>query len=161
MIRRPPRSTLFPYTTLFRSHQRDRDALIAQHAFEEVRRHGERRRRLVPQDALHLEDVEGEVLAGDLERDELDVVAGGHVRRSPSASRSRIGTSTPLRRATAAAHGSDSPRGTGRAASRTTSSASSTSKATCRIPSPAPSCTSTAARPRSGGGARSPSSAPR
>src|SRR2546426_2223536 len=24
MIRRPPRSTLFPYTTLFRSHQRDR-----------------------------------------------------------------------------------------------------------------------------------------
>src|SRR2546422_116681 len=27
MIRRPPRSTLFPYTTLFRSHQRDGDAL--------------------------------------------------------------------------------------------------------------------------------------
>src|SRR2546426_11210068 len=26
MIRRPPRSTLFPYTTLFRSHERDRDA---------------------------------------------------------------------------------------------------------------------------------------
>src|SRR2546430_6816867 len=25
MIRRPPRSTLFPYTTLFRSHRRDRD----------------------------------------------------------------------------------------------------------------------------------------
>src|SRR3712207_7481120 len=24
MIRRPPRSTLFPYTTLFRSHQRNR-----------------------------------------------------------------------------------------------------------------------------------------
>src|SRR5260370_19690684 len=24
MIRRPPRSTLFPYTTLFRSHERDR-----------------------------------------------------------------------------------------------------------------------------------------
>src|SRR3712207_7094700 len=24
MIRRPPRSTLFPYTTLFRSHQRER-----------------------------------------------------------------------------------------------------------------------------------------
>src|SRR3712207_6988111 len=31
MRRRPPRSTLFPYTTLFRSHQRDhiRDALGA------------------------------------------------------------------------------------------------------------------------------------
>src|SRR2546425_10913961 len=27
MIRRPPRSTLFPYTTLFRSHQRDAIAL--------------------------------------------------------------------------------------------------------------------------------------
>src|SRR5256885_5062594 len=26
MIRRPPRSTLFPYTTLFRSHARDADA---------------------------------------------------------------------------------------------------------------------------------------
>src|SRR2546422_4226859 len=26
MIRRPPRSTLFPYTTLFRSHVRDRRA---------------------------------------------------------------------------------------------------------------------------------------
>src|SRR2546430_11304341 len=26
MIRRPPRSTLFPYTTLFRSHRRRRDA---------------------------------------------------------------------------------------------------------------------------------------
>src|SRR2546430_8553226 len=25
MIRRPPRSTLFPYTTLFRSHEVDRD----------------------------------------------------------------------------------------------------------------------------------------
>src|SRR6267378_5678857 len=26
MIRRPPRSTLFPYTTLFRSHPREHDA---------------------------------------------------------------------------------------------------------------------------------------
>src|SRR3712207_9407783 len=36
MIRRPPRSTLFPYTTLFRSHQADRDRqvrelLLAEH----------------------------------------------------------------------------------------------------------------------------------
>src|SRR3712207_8223672 len=28
MIRRPPRSTLFPYTTLFRSHQRLREARV-------------------------------------------------------------------------------------------------------------------------------------
>src|SRR2546426_3955106 len=34
MIRRPPRSTLFPYTTLFRSAQHHLDAL--QHAAQEV-----------------------------------------------------------------------------------------------------------------------------
>src|SRR5690349_23171075 len=28
MIRRPPRSTLFPYTTLFRSHVRRRDVVV-------------------------------------------------------------------------------------------------------------------------------------
>src|SRR3712207_7763128 len=32
MIRRPPRSTLFPYTTLFRSELRDQPRLEAQHA---------------------------------------------------------------------------------------------------------------------------------
>src|SRR3989442_9035216 len=32
MIRRPPRSTLFPYTTLFRSHRR------ARHGYQRVRR---------------------------------------------------------------------------------------------------------------------------
>src|SRR2546426_11663317 len=33
MIRRPPRSTLFPYTTLFRSHpQRDRDGRLTHSA---------------------------------------------------------------------------------------------------------------------------------
>src|SRR3712207_8788794 len=36
MIRRPPRSTLFPYTTLFRSHAGHRPAVVA------VRRSGER-----------------------------------------------------------------------------------------------------------------------
>src|SRR5256885_11796781 len=30
MIRRPPRSTLFPYTTLFRSRHRDRVRLVAE-----------------------------------------------------------------------------------------------------------------------------------
>src|SRR5256885_17157750 len=35
MIRRPPRSTLFPYTTLFRS-QRGRDAHLARAALEQV-----------------------------------------------------------------------------------------------------------------------------
>src|SRR2546426_11829258 len=31
MIRRPPRSTLFPYTTLFRSHARDGPGEVAMH----------------------------------------------------------------------------------------------------------------------------------
>src|SRR3712207_7506666 len=35
MIRRPPRSTLFPYTTLFRSHGRRRDMLNPQHIPQE------------------------------------------------------------------------------------------------------------------------------
>src|SRR5439155_1212178 len=142
-------------------HERHGDALVAQHALEEIGRLGERRRGLVPEDPLDLEDVEGQVLTGHLEGDQLDVVARGHPMCSPSASRSRIGTRAPRRRATPDAHGSDSPRGTGNTASRTTSSASSTSNATWRVPSPAPSVTSTAARPRSGGGARSPNRAPR
>src|SRR3712207_8046589 len=36
MIRRPPRSTLFPYTTLFRSQQRAEDAAIGRRAGTDV-----------------------------------------------------------------------------------------------------------------------------
>src|SRR2546422_7018497 len=36
MIRRPPRSTLFPYTTLFRSHERRQQA-VARHRVEHAR----------------------------------------------------------------------------------------------------------------------------
>src|SRR2546422_8199894 len=45
MIRRPPRSTLFPYTTLFRSHQRRRLFLdqIGEVAAELLHRHVRRR----------------------------------------------------------------------------------------------------------------------
>src|SRR5256885_10671364 len=39
MIRRPPRSTLFPYTTLFRSH-------IVGHRLQQIREPGERQPRL-------------------------------------------------------------------------------------------------------------------
>src|SRR5256885_7510991 len=42
MIRRPPRSTLFPYTTLFRSH---RDLVGAHGGFREMR---QRPRQIVP-----------------------------------------------------------------------------------------------------------------
>src|SRR3712207_8528297 len=40
MIRRPPRSTLFPYTTLFRSHRGGR----TRHSASPARAHGRRRR---------------------------------------------------------------------------------------------------------------------
>src|SRR5437762_10655615 len=44
MIPRPPRSTLFPYTTLFRSHQVPCGG-SERHPLRRVRRHGRRRRR--------------------------------------------------------------------------------------------------------------------
>src|SRR5437764_12240655 len=89
--------------------ERDRAALVLQHALEKVRRLGVSRGRLVAQDALDLEDVEGGVLAGHLECVELYVVAAGHVSRAPIASRSRMATSATLWLATPVAQGSDSP----------------------------------------------------
>src|SRR5438309_7197408 len=40
MIRRPPRSTLFPYTTLFRSHIRKRPALEAANLIRQLQAGG-------------------------------------------------------------------------------------------------------------------------
>src|SRR3712207_6990899 len=37
MIRRPPRSTLFPYTTLFRSHGADPDTVVFDEGFQALR----------------------------------------------------------------------------------------------------------------------------
>src|SRR3712207_8656001 len=48
MIRRPPRSTLFPYTTLFRSDPEDAKGQEAQQIDEEPRREAEQRHRQVP-----------------------------------------------------------------------------------------------------------------
>src|SRR3712207_7133673 len=57
MIRRPPRSTLFPYTTLFRSPQRPELARVV-----EVRADREDHRRLdVVREALRAEDVRVEL----------------------------------------------------------------------------------------------------
>src|SRR5215475_15343742 len=45
MIRRPPRSTLFPYTTLFRSDRRDRKpAVVVGLSVPRARQEGRRRR---------------------------------------------------------------------------------------------------------------------
>src|SRR5689334_24801986 len=41
MLRRPPRSTLFPYTTLFRSHEADRPHAVLHQLGEDGRRLGE------------------------------------------------------------------------------------------------------------------------
>src|SRR5438034_8803050 len=49
MIRRPPRSTLFPYTTLFRSHSRGLKEI------EDRVRADETARRLIEQESLRLE----------------------------------------------------------------------------------------------------------
>src|SRR3712207_8054292 len=58
MIRRPPRSTLFPYTTLFRSEQRGR-AKVAPLALQAVLKH--RRAWRVP-DLAALDQVAGAIV---------------------------------------------------------------------------------------------------
>src|SRR2546428_4964952 len=42
MIRRPPRSTLFPYTTLFRSDEEEQDALRNLHGVDQIQHAGQR-----------------------------------------------------------------------------------------------------------------------
>src|SRR3712207_8593374 len=74
MIRRPPRSTLFPYTTLFRSV---RDSIIgsdlrrdvAEVVLEEGREHEERVLRQLQPDVLWLASLESRVL-GQLRSEE-------------------------------------------------------------------------------------------
>src|SRR3712207_7207951 len=76
MIRRPPRSTLFPYTTLFRSEDRPEEALILA-AFggrEDVADHGER---------------DGEKSAGAESLDAAEQDQLEHVLRQPGQRRSK------------------------------------------------------------------------
>src|SRR2546422_7126748 len=88
MIRRPPRSTLFPYTTLFRSRQRGRGRLLAGH---EEREHLVEQLRVAHGRALLVAGVDQEredvaaargplgAAAGDLvAQDGLDRVAVAH-----------------------------------------------------------------------------------
>src|SRR5687768_17692479 len=76
MIRRPPRSTLFPYTTLFRSEKRERPAL--------------RERRARGHD-LSLPCVDRSDLAVDLDRRGVEV--SDRARRRDGTSRSEEHTS--------------------------------------------------------------------
>src|SRR5256885_4174774 len=51
MIRRPPRSTLFPYTTLFRSHRNFRAALLLFHDHQRLVELGIPLAQLLPQNS--------------------------------------------------------------------------------------------------------------
>src|SRR5258707_10991075 len=71
MIRRPPRSTLFPYTTLFRSLE---ELLLQEHVGAESLRE---RRRAAEAGAMHA--------SGDRSRGALDVVDRDHARETTRA----------------------------------------------------------------------------
>src|SRR3712207_7109837 len=60
MIRRPPRSTLFPYTTLFRSARRGGDGLVdLDPRALRRRRGGEHRGQVLPGSTAHVEHPRG------------------------------------------------------------------------------------------------------
>src|SRR2546427_5981476 len=74
MIRRPPRSTLFPYTTLFRSHQQLVGSLRAPGAHDTVPLAAEQALQHAPQRRFVVHDQDGVGLggheAGGMERSE-------------------------------------------------------------------------------------------
>src|SRR5438876_5340931 len=61
MIRRPPRSTLFPYTTLFRSHRVEGRDLLAAHRDRHPRQHAERRRGCRSRSEEHTSELQSPV----------------------------------------------------------------------------------------------------
>src|SRR5256885_5757452 len=61
MIRRPPRSTLFPYTTLFRSDQRRLAGAVGADQADDAGRHLERQR----VEGRHARIAPGQALRGD------------------------------------------------------------------------------------------------
>src|SRR2546430_16604909 len=72
MIRRPPRSTLFPYTTLFRSHRRRLEPPEHEHAVRhDVEREEAEHQREEPEAPEDVVRPRLEV-ADELERDEVD-----------------------------------------------------------------------------------------
>src|ERR1043165_4009590 len=91
MIRRPPRSTLFPYTTLFRSLRRDAAVIERAELGEQRARFGERGlgRRVEQREALgrcapggEVEDEAGEVRGEDF-RPRIWLERGGLRLRPP------------------------------------------------------------------------------
>src|SRR5260370_35911308 len=108
MIRRPPRSTLFPYTTLFRSELHDRTsarALVHRHATAEYALQQtlleDVARRTDPRDLAAVEEQEAIAqLGGEVEvvRDEQDGHAAVAVQPAQERRRLRLVTQVELRR---------------------------------------------------------------
>src|SRR2546429_6315383 len=71
MIRRPPRSTLFPYTTLFRSHLHGRSARSACFRLQPPGCHSSRGERVLPASAPIALRIDGSLL-GELTPAPLD-----------------------------------------------------------------------------------------
>src|SRR2546425_13143605 len=97
MIRRPPRSTLFPYTTLFRSHAGRVDLPQQQLALREtadelgelgVARHA---------DAAHIALVEGEQPPSQVPHPKDAAVVGGELAAVPRRRRDPLGPPAPER----------------------------------------------------------------
>src|SRR3712207_8827493 len=82
MIRRPPRSTLFPYTTLFRSSQRGREVVALRRVVHDVVR--PQRPHLVHEPVVPVVD---EIPPGDGERVAEDAVARSEEHTSELQSR--------------------------------------------------------------------------
>src|SRR3989454_12226808 len=82
MIRRPPRSTLFPYTTLFRSRRRDRARSLSTISWDHVARHELHRSAHAP--VRHVPEVEPADHLAQAERAKLIELAGdgGHAANS-------------------------------------------------------------------------------
>src|SRR2546430_16142075 len=82
MIRRPPRSTLFPYTTLFRSEavrHRERWMKQRRHRLEEAL-HGERLEQLLIPVRLETDDLRRNLRAPRHQRSLSDTFGGSFVR---------------------------------------------------------------------------------
>src|SRR5437870_13863380 len=100
MLRRPPRSTLFPYTTLFRSRGADRDVLVGRlHRLAPGRPDGAGDvARGVLVGRPHVEDVEvvevlapGEAHGEVIGRDERQTILGRDALRRPRRDRAAPG----------------------------------------------------------------------
>src|SRR5689334_24838436 len=70
MVRRPPRSTLFPYTTLFRSPRPDGESGEGRRQGRPVVRRGGRQVRLRPGGQAGRQQTHSRSLAGEMERSE-------------------------------------------------------------------------------------------